>query len=374
MMLTGAYRLFFPAAALFAGLAVPMWLLILGGVQLALPQDPLGWHMHEMLFGYLGAALAGFLLTAIPNWTKRPPLVGLRLLMLFGLWLVARIALLCLTDAAIVTIGALLFPVCVASVATREIWLGGNRRNLPVAGLVWLFAVADGVYLLSDPMLGIRMGFGLALIMIALIGGRVTPAFSRNWLKAQGRSEEIAAFGLIDKLALITTILCVIFWVLFEATPVVGLLAVVAAVAHVLRLIGWRGHLVRGEALLVALHLAYAWVPIALICLGLSALTDVVSQAQVFHAVGAGAIASMTLIVMMRALLGHNNLPLVANRMDQIMIFALHLAAITRIAAPIFPGSDAFLHFAGLFWVFGYLLFLLRYLPIALQPRHESSH
>lgn len=374
VILTGAYRLFFPFAALFSALAVPLWLLALSGAEFAQPSDPFGWHRHEMLFGYLWAALAGFLLTAVPNWTGRSAVTGGPLLSLFVLWLVGRVAMGMAQDVTLLPIVALLFPLSLAGVVTRELWLGGNRRNLPLAGAVWLLVIADGLYLGGFADIGLRMGFGLALVMMVLIGGRVTPAFTRNWLKARGVTDVVPEFGMVDRMALIGTVVTVVLWVVLDVHVLVGWGAMFAALMLLVRVSRWHGWRVRAEPLMLALHFSYVWLAVCFALLSLHSLGAEVTQAQVVHGIGTGAIGTMTLIVMMRALLGHSNRPITANWADILILVCVHLAAVLRISAPLAGEETTVLHLSGMLWSAGFLGFAVRYLPIALQPRRETSH
>ncbi len=368
ILLSGAYRLFFPAAGLMAALAVPFWLLLYSGADIAGPEDAQLWHMHEMLFGYLGAALAGFLLTALPNWTGRRALTGLPLLGLMGLWLMSRVVMLLWPEGVLLV---LVFPAVLAMIATFEIIAGGNRRNLPMAGMVWLITAAQAVMLMGDPFLGARMGFAIALMMITLIGGRVTPAFSRNWLIAQGRADVVAGFGALDKAALLCTALVLLVWVIFDAGAATGGLALLASGILGLRLIRWKGWAVRDEPLLLAMHAGYGWVVVSLFLLGLQGLTGLITQAQVFHAMGAGAVGTMTLIIMIRALLGHSGQAITAGKTDSLLLVSVHLSALTRVIA---GGGEApvLLHLSGVLWALGFGLFALRYLRVALTPKIQT--
>jgi uncharacterized protein involved in response to NO len=368
ILLTGAYRLFFPAAGLMAALAVPFWLALYRGADIPGPEDAQLWHMHEMLFGYLGAALAGFLLTALPNWTGRRALTGLPLLGLFVLWLLGRVVMLLWPEGALL---ALAFPAVLAGIATFEIIAGGNIRNLPMAAMVWLITGAQAVMLMGDVYLGARLGFAIALMMITLIGGRVTPAFSRNWLKAQGRADHVAEFGQIDKAALISTALALLAWVILGAGGAPGALALLASGILGLRLIRWNAPAVRDEPLLLALHAGYGWVVVSLLLLGLQGLTGLITQAQVFHAMGAGAVGTMTLIIMIRAVLGHSGREITAAKPDSLLLLMVHGAALLRVIA---GGIEAqvLLHLSGTLWALGFGLFALRYLRLALLPKIQS--
>lgn len=369
ILTTGAYRLFFPVAGLFAALIVPVWLLLYSGVDLALPADGLRWHRHEMLFGYLSLALGGFLLTAIPNWTGRAALRGAPLVGLLALWLAGRAGLALTPEGPLQAALALGFPVVLAALASHEIWAGGNRRNLPVAALVWLFAGADALFLTGHEALAQRAGFGLALVLITLVGGRVTPAFSRNWLKARGGGAAIPAFGRIDAIAMGATILATVSWIALPDRPISGALALVAAVLLALRLVRWRGWAVASEPLLLALHMGYAWLPVSFALIAAQGLGAPVDTVQVAHSIGAGAVGGMTMIVMIRAVLGHANRPIAGNGVDVAILGAVHLGAALRVMAPLFDDPMMPIHVSGTVWALGFAGFFLRYGRIALLPR-----
>lgn len=369
ILVSGAYRLLFPAAGLFAALAVTMWLVLYSGNGAVLPLDGVRWHQHEMLFGYLGVALGGFLLTAIPNWTGRPAVVGLPLLAIFAAWLLGRVGFAVLPAGVVRTLLVLMFPFVLAAVASRDIWAGGNRRNMPVAIMVWVFAAADAVFLTGHEAFAQRMGFGLALVLISLVGGRITPAFSRNWLKGRGSEVTIPMFGWVDAVAMGTAAGAAIIWAVRPDAPVTGYVSLIAAVALMLRLVRWHTAAVVSEPLLWALHLAYAWLPVSFALLGASILGSETSHVQVVHAIGAGAVGGMTLIVMMRAILGHANRPIAGDGIDVAIIVAVHLGAAVRVAAPLAANETAMVYLSGTLWSLGFAMFFLRYGRIALLPR-----
>jgi len=361
-LLSGAYRLFFPAAGLMATLAIPLWVLSFEGNGVQNFEVTKNWHVHEMLFGYLGAALAGFLLTALPNWTGRPTLSGLPLLVLFLLWLTGRVVMLAAPDLAPLTLA---FSVALATITSHEIIRGGNTRNLVVAGILWLFALAHGLMIWGDPLVAQRLGFGLAACLLTLIGGRITPAFTRNWLKAQGKPTVIPEFGRIDKIAIASTVLAMLSWVALDMHPVTGLLAAAATVAQALRLARWKAPSVRAEPLLLALHAGYGWLVIALALLAARAFGVEAVGASVAHAFGAGAVGSMTLIVMTRALLGHSKRKITANWLDILALLSVHVGAVLRLIAE-GNGSQEILMLSGVLWSVGFAAFVLRAVPLAL--------
>ena len=368
ILLTGAYRLFFPAAALFAGLSIPLWLIAYAGAETPVT-DPYLWHQHEMLWGYLPAALAGFLFTAIPNWTGRPALSPMALLALFALWLAGRGAMFVASDAVAAQLVTASFLPIAAALALREILAAGNKRNIVVAAMVGAFWASQLLFLWIDTQIGVTAGFAVSLVLMTLIGGRVTPAFTRNWLKKRGETRLPAEFDVIDKSALILTIATALCWIITGTSIVTGLIASFAALAQVLRLSRWCGLAVWKEPLLFAQHAAYAWLAIGLALLAAASLGDWASIDQTHHALGAGAVGSMTAIVMLRALLGHSGRPIEATRADVLLFSVLHLGAASRVCAGWIPDPTPLYHAGGLFWAVAMIALALRAFPIAIAPR-----
>ncbi|WP_298568558.1 NnrS family protein [uncultured Aliiroseovarius sp.] len=367
-LLTGAYRLFFPFTALFAGTAIPIWLIYHAGLVERM-NDPLLWHQHEMLWGYLPAALAGFLFTAIPNWAGRPALGPKSVAGLFALWLTARIAMFAAPEGALSHTVALAFLPIVALLALRELIAARNRRNYIVALVVLGMGLAQAIFLMADAELGLTMGFALAFMLMVHIGGRVTPAFSRNWLKKRGEDNLPAAFGPVDQAAIGLSAAAAASWITLGAQTATGTLAALATIALALRLSRWRGFAVTSEPLLFAQHAGYAWLPLSMALLAMASLTDVANIGQVHHALGVGAIGTITVIVMLRALLGHSGRPIEGNRFDRVFLNFLHIGAVLRVTADWTGDPAHFYYLGGVFWSVGMICFFIRAFPIALSPR-----
>lgn len=360
------FRPFFLAAGVLAVLALPLWMLLFLG-SLALPgiADPLNWHIHEMLFGYLSAALAGFLLTAIPNWTGRLPLCGAPLTALFGLWLAGRVAMLLDAGGPIGKGVALSFLIVLAAVVWREVLAAGNRRNLPVCLLVTSLAAAEAVFHFADPALGIRIGFATAAMMILLIGGRIVPSFTTNWLNKRQAAALPKPFGPYDKAALALSLAAVVCWIVLPGAAITAAGFAAAALANLWRLARWRGSATGAEPLLLVLHLAFAWIPLAFALFALSILLpDLVSAQQAFHALGAGGIGLMTLAVMTRASLGHSGRALTADSATTAAYILVLLGAAARVAADWTAAPTAVLHLGATLWTLGFLVFVLRFAPM----------
>ncbi len=377
------FRVFFLGAGAWAAAAMIVWLLTLeGGVSLPTALDPLTWHTHELLFGFVAAAISGFMLTAIPNWTTRLPVRGLPLALLFLLWLAGRAAV-----AVSVPIGApIAAAIDVAYLATlfvvvaREIMIPRHWRNLPVAGLVGLLAIANLLVHLEvlgaveTGALGFRLGMATVVFLITLIGGRIVPSFTLNWLRKQRDDALSAPFGMIDRIALAATALAGVAWVAAPDTRLSGALSLLAALANAVRLARWHGHRTLSEPLLWVLHLAYAWLAAGLALLGVSALVPDIPQTTALHALTAGAIPMMILAVMTRAILGHSGRALTAGHGTTAIYGAVSLAALLRIASPLLGTAEtAAIIVAGALWAAGFLTFLGLYGPIMVKRRSRAA-
>ncbi|MFP5511289.1 MAG: NnrS family protein, partial [Alphaproteobacteria bacterium] len=316
-ILTFGFRPFFFGAAVWAALAMALWVPMLSG-HLTLPTafDPVSWHAHEFLFGYLGAVVAGFLLTAVPNWTGRLPIVGWRLGMLAGLWLAGRVAVAVSgsVPALPVAMVDLAFPVVFALLIAREIVAGKNWRNLIVLAMLGAFILgnalfhweaAKGVYAAQGH--GLRLGLGAGIMMIAFIGGRIVPSFTRNWLvKRRSTALPVPPMQAFDKGALAALLVALLLWVVLPLGALTGLVLALAGLLHALRLARWAGHRTLAEPLVTVLHAGYAFVPVGALALAAEILAPGgFGMAGAQHFWMAGAIGLMTLAVMTRATLGH---------------------------------------------------------------------
>jgi len=376
--LRGGFRPFFFGAAMWAVIAISLWLAALAGAfRLPTALEPVAWHRHEMLFGFVGAAVAGFLLTAIPNWTGRLPIAGKPLLSLFGLWASARLAVLFsaligLLPAAILDVG--LF-VSLGLLAAREV-ISSKNRNLPIVGVVLLFGFADAAdYLEAAGVisggLGWRGAIALIIIMISMIGGRIIPSFTRNWMVKRGVTGGLPTQPqTLDLLIIASTGVALIFWLAFPEQHLTGLMLVLAAAAQGMRLARWGGMRTTSDPLVLVLHLGYVWVPIGLLLLGASTAGFDIPRSAGVHALTAGAMTTMILAVMSRASLGHTARELKASPLITAAYLSVTVGAVLRVAASIGIGSyQLMLGAAGAFWGTALLLFLIVYSPILWQPR-----
>lgn len=365
------FRPMFLVAASFAAVAVPLWMAVwTGQASLGGPFGPTDWHVHEMLFGYTSAVIAGFLFTAIPNWTGRMPTRGAPLAALAALWVLGRIAVaggLGLGPVAVLLLDAA-FLSAIGAMVTVEIVAGQNWKNLRVVVPVLVYLAANITFHLEAMQLGgavhgRRLGFAMVIVLIALIGGRIIPSFTRNWLAKQGPGPMPAPFGRFDAASLVLTVATLLVWVASDQSMLTAVALLLAAGVQTVRLLRWRGWRVWRSGLLVMLHVAYGFIPAGLAALGLSAL-GVLPIAAGLHLLGIGAIGGMTLAVMMRASLGHTGRELRAGPMLTLAFGCVMLAGLVRAAAPSGPG----LWLAATLWTCGFAIFVARLAPVLILP------
>ncbi len=378
-VLSCGFRPFFLGGALWAAVAMPLWLgLITGQVEFANSYGAIAWHAHEFLFGYASAVVAGFLLTAVPNWTGRLPVRGGPLLALFAIWAAGRLTLL-LSDriglVAAIAVDSLFLPI-LAIVVLREIVAGGNWRNAKVAALIALLAAANigfHVEVVSSGMAdyALRAGIAVVVALVMLIGGRITPSFTRNWLAARGSAHLPAPFGRFDVAAIAASALALLSWVAMPDSQAAGTALVGAGLVQALRLSRWAGAATWRQPLVLVLHVGYAFVPIGFLLVGAGILWPVfLPSSAVLHAWTAGMVGLMTLAVMTRASLSHCGRALTAGYGTQAIYVAVALAALVRIAAG-FLGewSNAALTISATAWTAAFAAFVILYGPMLLRSR-----
>jgi len=384
-ILSYGFRPFFLGAALWAAMAMALWVPMLTG-RLTLPTafDPVSWHAHEFLFGYLGAVFAGFLLTAVPNWTGRPPVAGWPLGGLVALWVAGRIAVaisLHLPALAVAAIDLALIVVRVMVVG-REIVAARNWRNLIVPGLLAVFAIGNAVFhwetthgTFAAQGYGLRLGLAASLMLIAVIGGRIVPSFTRNWLVTRGPGRLPAPpMQRFDRIALFALLAALAFWVGIPGTTFTGLTLAAASVLHLARLARWAGDRALPEPLLLVLHAGYALLALGALAMAAETLAPgLYGFAAAQHVWTAGAIGLMTLAVMTRATLGHTGRDLAADAGTTLIYLALAAAVAVRLAAGIWPAQASWLHgFSGLAWIAAFGGFSVLYGPLLMRPKLQE--
>lgn len=365
------FRPFFLGGALVAAtLPVLVALAMSGAVEIGGAYGAIAWHGHEMVFGFLSAVVAGFLLTAVPNWTGRLPVLGGRLVLLFALWLAGRVAMLSagLIGAKAAALIDAPFLFALAGVLAREIIRGRNWRNLPVVALVALFAVGNVVWHAhaiggAAPFFAARLGVAVIAMLIALIGGRITPSFTRNWLMKTGRPAASAAVDTLDKAALGVAGAALVFWLVNPVGVPTGVLLFAASALHLARLARWRGWRTLAEPLVAILHVGYFWLALSFALIAASAAFPAQTPpSAAFHALTSGAAGVMILAVMTRATRGHTGRPLAADAVTLVIYGLVNLGALARVLAHLAPDDyAAALLIASTLWSGAFLLFAIVY-------------
>lgn len=374
----GGFRPFFFAGAAWALIALSLWICsLLGEITLPTALEALAWHRHEMLFGFVGAIIAGFLLTAVPNWTGRLPIAGWPLAGLFSLWAAARLALLFSATVSLWLAGLLDvgFFLLLGLLAAREV-LEANNRNTPIVGMVLLFGVADALDYLANigvilwPDIGWKLAIALIVLLISLIGGRIIPSFTRNWMVKRGVKQGLPTQpGRFDLLVIGATAVAMLFWLSGPPELVTGLVVIAAGLLQAVRWARWRGWRTLADPLVLILHIGYLWIPVGLVLLGLS-LAGQVPRSAAIHSLTAGAMATMILAVMTRASLGHTARELRASPLTILVYVLITAGALLRVSASLeLIDYNLGIDVAGLAWGGAFLLFLIAYAPVLWRPR-----
>lgn len=375
-----AFRPFFLGGCLLALLAIPLWLAAFSGsiVNWQPAGGWLGWHRHELLFGFGLAIIAGFLLTAVQTWTSRPGLSGQPLAALAVVWLLARVAWLVNAPWAVLAILELAFPLAVAALMGFTLWKVRQKRNYPIVVVLLLLAAADAVSLYGLlaghegwQRQGVLGGIWLVAAMMGLIGGRVIPFFTQRGL---GRKDAVAPWAWLDWLLLIGSPLVA---VLYAAGPALyanvwmGLLFAVLGVGHLIRLVRWHDRGLWQVPLLWSLHLAYGWLAVA--CLGMAAwhFGAPINPSLAVHCLTIGAMGGLVLAMIARVSLGHTGRPLEPPRGMTLAFILLNLGCLSRVGLVLlFP--LAALWIAGACWALAFALYTWRYAPMLVRARVDG--
>ncbi|MFA8386361.1 MAG: NnrS family protein [Pelagibaca sp.] len=374
------FRPFFLFGAVWLVLAMLVWLAALTGtIDLPTRFDPVSWHAHEFLFGYLGAVLAGFLLTAVPNWTGRLPMVGWPLAGLFALWGAGRITVFfsATLPVAVAPVVDLAFPLVLGGLILREIVAGKNWRNLIVLAMLAVFTLANALFhyeaLRGDHAaqgFGLRLGLATAILMIAVIGGRIIPSFTRNWLaRTEIPARPSPPMQRFDKLVLASSLVVLGLWVVQPFERHTGIALGVFGLLHLARLIRWKGYHTLTEPLVWVLHVSYAFIPVGAFALAFDQLAGTTGTAGAQHLWMAGAIGAMTLAVMTRATLGHTGQELVANRSTVGLYLCLFGSVFARLWTSVWLEMS---YVSGILWLAAFAGFALVYGPSLMRQKPET--
>ncbi|MGB0670488.1 MAG: NnrS family protein [Rhodospirillales bacterium] len=363
------FRPFFLLAGLAGVVFIPVWLLILqGGIEPTLALEPQRWHAHEMAFGFFGAAMAGFLLTAVPNWSGCPPLRGGTLALLGGFWLLGRLAMGLGGDLPFPAVLAadLLFWAYLLVRIGAQVRLAVGYHNYPVVLALALMMTAAGSDHLGLP--GAEAGLQVLTLLVALIGGRIVPNFTRNWLQARKAEALPVPPGWLDHGSLVLHLVAGLCWVF--ALPGAGWLLAATGLAHGVRLTRWQGLATLAEPLLAILHLGYLGVAAGLVGLGLARETAWIAETDALHGLAIVGLAVMAAAVMTRATLGHSGAQLTAGALTVALYALILLGGGLRLAAGLMETHwQALIWAAGGAWTLGFALFLIGYAPLMVRRR-----
>jgi uncharacterized protein involved in response to NO len=371
------FRPFFLCGALYAAVAIIGWMgLYTGHGSLPTGFAPLAWHTHEMIYGWLAAIITGFLLTAVPNWTGGLPLAGAPLAGLLSLWLTGRIAVAfsAWLGWPLAAMLDCLFLAAVVAAILREIVAGKNWQNLKIVVIVSLLLAGNIAFHLETWLSGAaaysqRAGIACVVALLMLIGGRIVPSFTRNWLARRQSPSLPSPFGRFDLVALAASFVALAIWVAVPDHPAAGVTLLLAGLLQLARLCRWAGYRTVEDRLVLVLHAGYAFIPLGFGLQAAAAFGIAPASAGV-HAWMAGAAGTMTLAVMTRATLGHTGRALEADRATQAIYAAIVLAAMLRIAAALLPDlAWALVIAAACGWCFAQLGFVLVYGRYLLAPR-----
>ncbi len=386
-ILSFGFRPFFLLSGLYAVLAMAFWMIWLAlhsaktvVVNPSFSGAPHVWHGHEMVFGYATAAIAGFILTAVPSWTGAQRIAGTPLLVLVTLWIIGRLAVwfsAFLPPFLVAAADMVFLPVLLVFVAFGLLVRPAPRNLiflLILAVLVLANAHVHAEWLgLADntAVRGLALGLVTETLLIVVVGGRVTPAFTRNALMQQGNDRDLPRhFPALDILSIASASALVICYLLSSPGWLTGSTALIVSLANGARLSFWRFSAIRNEPILWSLHLGYAWVVVGSALLAGHHLLGLLSETAALHVLGIGAVGGMTVAVMTRAALGHTGRELKVSPSITVAYILVAAAALVRSLGPaVLPAGYYYLIFlSGGLWLVGFTLFAIVYFPILVLP------
>jgi uncharacterized protein involved in response to NO len=370
------FRPFYLLASVFSACSVLLWAAQYSGwLPAAYLQGPL-WHGHEMLFGYTMAVVAGFLLTAVRAWTGQPTPVGAPLMALAALWVAGRVLVLTPLSMLAAMVNAA-FPVALAVAIAIPLLRARNVRNYFFVGLLLVMGALVAALHLGlqgrfelPPRLGLQLGLDVMLFIMAVMGGRVIPMFTNNGVPGAGA----ARHALVEKLALASLLLLFAVDLLQLQSGIVATVALVAAVAHGLRLLLWRSWRTLAVPLVWILHAAYAWIVVHLALRALSGYGWLAGSYAV-HALTVGAIGGLTLGMMTRTARGHTARPLLADGWELTCFLLIQAAALVRVFGGM-ASTTLYLpsiQVSGVLWALAFGIYAVRYWPVLTQPRLDGK-
>jgi uncharacterized protein involved in response to NO len=383
VLLAEAFRPFFLGGAAFVTALMALWVARLAGWNAApIGWNPIGWHAHEMLYGFVPAAIAGFLLTAVPAWTQSPHLRGAKLATVFGVWAAGRLVMTVPLGlpAAVIAIVDLGFIAALALCIARPIFADGKARSLIFPLLLLLLFLGNALthWQQIDPgagtgRLGLRIGIYVIALLIAILGGRIVPAFTQNAFRRDGVERTVRQWPRLAQVSVGVTAVFFIVDVSALSTELSILFGGAAALLLLIRWAGWQPLATAYDPLLWSLQLGYLWVPIGIALIAATKASAIVPWSAGIHALTAGAMGTMILAVMTRVSLGHTGRRLQALRGAVIAYVLVTVGAIGRVGAAWFPelGTRGLI-LSGVLWAAAYGVFFATYARILLSPRVDA--
>jgi uncharacterized protein involved in response to NO len=388
VLLAYAFRPFFLLAGIYGALTMLAWA---GFLFAGLPQPgamaPVHWHSHELLYGLVPAAIAGFLLTAISNWTGAPPLRGAGLFGLVLLWIAGRVAMWSagLLPAVVVAAVDLAFLPALAAYVLVVLLRHGNHRNVIVAAVLLVLAVGNlfmhlgmAGYGHGWARAGELLGLNLIALLMVVIGGRIIPGFTANWQRSRSQSPTVRVYPALERFVIPVTALMIPLDLLVAAYPasttvvLAAAAALAATVLHGFRLVAWGGWHTAREPLLWILHLGYLWIVVALLLKALAVLPSIPATAWI-HAMGAGAAGTLIIGVMTRVSAGHTGRPLRLLPYALAIYVAITAGAVARLLVAFgLLGQQPGLLLAALGWSIAFGGFAAIYWPVLGRPRVDG--
>jgi uncharacterized protein involved in response to NO len=387
-LLSYAFRPFFLLGSLCSILIMVLWTLAMLGIgPVTAVTSPMMWHAHEMLFGFIMAIVAGFVLTAVAMWTGRTRLHGAPVGWLVVAWLAGRGAMIASATlpGLLVAVIDMLFPLLLLFLFAREVIAGGSRRNFIVVGIVAAIGILNLLYHVGATgtqaaldRTALLLMIHVVLLLITAIAGRIVPSFTANWLKGQGllQSEQQAprSSNGVEVAALVLTALTGGLATFAPANVLTGVAAILTAAIHAFRLSRWRGLATRSEPLLLILHVAYFWLPVGYALMAWSVFGSMFPPSIALHALTMGAIGSMILAMTTRVALGHTGRALHAARLTVLAYILLTVAIVVRIVGPL-TGSYYMksIELAAVSWIATFMLYIWVYWPILTRPSPDEG-
>lgn len=373
-LMSDGYRPMILCAMAWSAICMALWALIVTGV-FALPHPWLGivWFVHEMVFGFGGAALASFMLVAISNWAGHPIAAGRGLIAFIALWLAGRLVLLLAAKLPLLLVLVVdaSFLGFIAARSAQLLIRGRAPHNLPLAAVAGLCALANVMFHLGAADYGsaldqpaARFGIALIVLSIALVGGRVLALFTRNWLNAQNHPKPTPFFDRLDAVTLIITAPAVLLWAMHPMHQVSAVGLGVAALLNAARWLRWQRAILWKEPLLISLHGAYLFLPVGLGALAISIFDPEIPANAAINAWLVGALGLMPIAVLARIALTQTLHPIKGTLKDAAGFACIFGAGVLFTATSVSPSTATLLFLGAALWVIGYGILFWRYFPV----------